>query len=263
MKTQAPIGVLDSGLGGLSVLVALRQRMPAEDFVYCADSGNAPWGERSPDFITQRCDRIVNFLLEQDAKAIVLACNTATAIAAEHLRCWCPVPVIGIEPAVKPAVQSSPSGKIGVLATSRTIESPRYASLLERFAQDAHVISQPAPGLMECVEQGRFDAPSTRSLLSRYLTPMLGAGVDTLVLGCTHYPFLSPVIGELTGNKLRILEPGPAVAKVTRDRLSSAGTLRSGSRQGTETFYIKDVQRFSHTLSLLWPEKRPAHELPV
>lgn len=263
MKTQAPVGVLDSGLGGLSVLGALRRAMPSEDFLYCADSGNAPWGEKSSAFITQRCDAIVQFLLAQNAKAVVLACNTATAVAAEHLRRWCPVPVIGIEPAVKPAVLESPNRRIGVLATTRTIESPRYASLLERFAQDAHVVSQPAPGLMECVEQGQFDAPSTRTLLSRYLEPMLGVGVDTLVLGCTHYPFLTSVIHELTGHSLRIIEPGPAVANVTRARLQANGVLRSQNHKGTEVFYIKNVRRFSRTLSLLWLEDRPVHELPV
>ena len=144
----APVGVLDSGLGGLSVLRALRQRLPHEDFLYCADCGNAPWGDKSVQWVTERCDEIAHFLVSvHGVKALVLACNTATAAAADHLRTWVPIPVIGIEPAVKPAVQMSRTHCVGVLATAGTIASPRYQSLLTRFADGADVISVGAPNL--------------------------------------------------------------------------------------------------------------------
>ena len=263
---KAPIGVLDSGLGGLSVLEALRARLPYEDFLYCADCGHAPWGDKTQTYIQERCRAIVGFMLEHHAKAIVIACNTATAMAADDLRSYVPVPVIGIEPAVKPAVKDSARHCVGVLATTRTITSPRYASLLSRFAGSSHVISQAAPGLMECVEAGDFDTPSTRALIHKYLDPMLEAGIDTLVLGCTHYPFLRDAIKECAGNHpLTIIEPGPAVAAVCADRLAERQALAAPDTLGREVFYVSNHSRHAPVLARLWPRAqiKKGAELPV
>ncbi len=260
----APVGVLDSGLGGLSVLRALRQRLPHEDFLYCADCGNAPWGDKSAQWVTARCDDIARFLVEiHSVKALVLACNTATAAAADHLRTWMPVPVIGIEPAVKPAVQMSRTHCVGVLATAGTIASPRYRSLLTRFAAGTDVISVGAPGLMECVERGEFSTPETLALIRRYVQPMLEKGIDTLVLGCTHYPFLTEALRQVVGNQVTILEPGDAVAAVAETRLTDTAGLNSTGR-GRELFYIRDSEKHEAVLRVLWPaaQKETVLELP-
>ena len=199
-----PIGVLDSGLGGLSVLKALREELPNEQFLYCADCAHTPWGDKPESFIVERTRAIVHFLLEKRAKAIVLACNTATAAAADILRRELSVPIIGIEPAVKPAAAHTRTGVIGVIATRRTTESARYLSLLKRFAGNVKVVTVAAPGLMECVERGDFNSETTRELLLKYLTPIKAAGADKLVLGCTHYPFLSEAISEIMESHNRV-----------------------------------------------------------
>lgn len=260
----APVGVLDSGLGGLSVLRALRKRLPHEDFLYCADCGNAPWGDKTPQWVTARCDEIARFLVEiHGVKALVLACNTATAAAADHLRTWMPVPVIGIEPAVKPAVQMSQTHCVGVLATAGTIASPRYQSLLTRFADGADVISVGAPGLMECVERGEFTTSETLTLIRRYVEPMLDKGIDTLVLGCTHYPFLTEALRQVVGTHITILEPGDAVAAVAENRLADNAGLRPEGN-GRELFYIRDSEKHEGVLRVLWPaaRKETVLELP-
>lgn len=260
----APVGVLDSGLGGLSVLRALRQRLPHEDFLYCADCGNAPWGDKSVQWVTERCDEIAHFLVSvHGVKALVLACNTATAAAADHLRTWMPIPVIGIEPAVKPAVQMSRTHCVGVLATAGTIASPRYQSLLTRFADGADVISVGAPGLMECVERGEFETPATLSLIRRYVEPMLEKGIDTLVLGCTHYPFLTQALRCVVGPDVTILEPGDAVAAVAETRLADTAGLKAAGC-GRELFYIRDSEKHETVLRVLWlaAQKETVLELP-
>ena len=248
---SCPVGVLDSGLGGLSILKALRAALPAEDFIYCADCGNAPWGDRSNAFIIDRCRRIVTWLIARGAKAVVLACNTATAAAADTLRNEFSLPIIGIEPAVKPAARLSVTRTIGVLATTRTIQSERYAKLVKRFADDCHIISIAAPGLMECVERGDFQSPKTLDLLRQYLTPMVNAKADTLVLGCTHYPFLTSAILSIAPS-MQVIEPGAAVAAVLRDRLQQRDALHKTEHQGTEYFYIKDCPQHELVLRHLW-----------
>ncbi len=223
-----PVGVLDSGLGGLSVLKALMAELPCERFLYCADCAHTPWGDKSEAFVVERTRAISRFLIDRGAKAVVLACNTATAAAADILRREAAVPVIGIEPAVKPAAAQTRSGVIGVLATRRTTESARYRSLLERFCRGVRVVTVAAPGLMECVERGDLTGPETRRLLEKYLAPILQAGADQLVLGCTHYPFLSGLIAEIAGPGVALLEPGRPVALVTRRRLQDLGLLNAG-----------------------------------
>ena len=247
-SARDPIGVLDSGLGGLSVLKALREELPNEQFLYCADCAHTPWGDKPESFIVERTRAIVHFLLEKRAKAIVLACNT--------------VPIIGIEPAVKPAAAHTRTGVIGVIATRRTTESARYLSLLKRFAGNVKVVTVAAPGLMECVERGDFNSETTRELLLKYLTPIKAAGADKLVLGCTHYPFLSEAISEIMGPEAELLEPGKPVALVTRARLRSLGLLNDEDSASC-AYFVAGAKEHQATLKLLLPGSETIAELPV
>jgi glutamate racemase len=215
------VGVLDSGVGGLSVLVHLRVLLPAERLYYFADQANIPYGPRPPAEVQAFTAGITRFLLRGGAKLIVVACNTATAAALDYLRQSFPdVPFVGMEPAVKPAAQTTRSGKVGVLATPTTLNSHRYAGLMARFAGGIEVYEDPCDGLVQLIEDGALDAPATRDLLRRVVDPMLAAGVDTLVLGCTHYPFIRPLlhdlVHEIAGEGVTIIDPAPAVARQAR-----------------------------------------------
>lgn len=264
MSSDNPVGVLDSGLGGLSVLRSLVSTLPCESFLYCSDNDNAPWGDKDADFIIGRTRCMVRFLIEREAKAVVLACNTATAVAADTLRREFSLPIIGIEPAVKPAAKLSPSGRFGVLGTTRTITSERYHKLLVRFTQGTHVMSVAAPGLMECVERGEFDTAETKALLAKYLRPMLDAQIDTLVLACTHYPFLEKAIREVAARPLRIIEPSKAVADVLVTRLREHDLITSKTVAGNPVhFWIKGATRFTPALKMLWPQTSTIEELTV
>ena len=222
-----PIGVFDSGVGGLSVLQHVRAVLPRESLLYVADSGHAPYGGKPVDFIVRRSLAITEFLLEQQAKAVVVACNTATAAAIARLRACFSIPIVGIEPALKPAVAATRSGVVGILATGSTVRSDKFATLLDQHGQRARVIVQPCPGLADCVERGDLHGPRCQMLLTRYLQPLLAEGADTLVLGCTHYPFLIPAIQRLAGPTVAILDPSPAVARQLRRRLET-GSLLTG-----------------------------------
>lgn len=208
------MGVLDSGVGGLSVLVHLRVLLPAEYLIYFADQAHIPYGPRPPAEVRAYTAAITRFLLARGAKLIVVACNTATAAALDHLRQTFPdVPFVGMEPAVKPAAQTTRSGKVGVLATPSTLNSHRYADLMARFAGGITVFEDACAGLVQLIEAGALDAPETRALLQRVVEPMLAEGVDTLVLGCTHYPFIRPLLHEIAGDGVTIIDPAPAVAR--------------------------------------------------
>ncbi len=222
----APVGVFDSGLGGLSVLREIRGLLPGESLLYIADSAHVPYGSKPPGFIVARSRALARFLLDQGAKALVIACNTATAAAAHTLRAdWPHIPIVGMEPAVKPAVAATRNGIVGVLATVGTLQSARFAALLDDFARDVRVVVQPAPGLPESVEAGALDSPATRDLVARYLAPILDAGADTLVLGCTHYPFLKPLITQIAGPGLALIDTGAAVARQLERRLTETALL--------------------------------------
>lgn len=188
-RAQAPVGVFDSGLGGLSVLRAIRAELPAESLLYLADSRHAPYGEKPPEFIAGRTLRVCEWLVGQGCKALVIACNTATAQAVHLLREQLAVPVIGVEPGLKPAVATSRSRVVGVLATESTLRSDKFARLLGNVSGDCRVLCQPGYGLVPLIERGDTHSPAVLELLRAYLLPMLEAGADTLVLGCTHYPF--------------------------------------------------------------------------
>ena len=207
-----PVGVFDSGIGGLSVLQEIHALLPHENLIYVGDSAHAPYGDRSADYVRRRSQQIADFLLDQGVKTIVIACNTATAEAASLLRETLDIPVIGMEPAIKPAAQLSKSGVIGVLATQRTINSKRLLGLTERYASNKKVLAQACPGLVEQVESGDLGSEITLNLLRKYIDPLLEKGADALILGCTHYPFLLPAIRKITGDKIEILETGRPVA---------------------------------------------------
>jgi len=229
LRNDAPIGVFDSGVGGLSVLRAIRDELPAESLLYVADSGYAPYGDRDADFIADRATKVTELLLEYGVKTVVVACNTATVVAIEKLRSWCPVPVVAMEPAIKPAAQRTRSGVVGVLATSQTLASPSVARLCAAHGKNIEILLQPCPGLVEQVEKAELTSDTSRALLIRYISPLLEAGADTLVLGCTHYPFLNKLIREIAGPDVAIVDPATAVAKEVARRLGDqrVSSLRS------------------------------------
>lgn len=251
----APVGVFDSGVGGLSVLREIRRRLPHESLLYLADSGHVPYGEKSPDYIRERCRIIADFLVEQGAKALVLACNTATAAGIGELRERYPqLPIIGMEPALKPAAQATRSGVVGVLATTGTLQSARFAALLDRFAGDVRVITQPCPGLVERIEAGDLASPQTRAMLAGWVEPLLAQGCDTLILGCTHYPFIRPLLVELLPPGVQLIDTGAAVARHLHEMLAERHLLGGG--QAVQRFYCSgDPQRMAEVLPILWGEE--------
>lgn len=217
MKTDRPdgsIGIFDSGVGGLSVLRAIRQQLPREKLIYVADQAHVPYGSRPVAEVRNFAHAITHFLLDRGAGLIVVACNTASAAALHDLRHTHPqVPFVGMEPAVKPAAEQTQSGVVGVLATPATFQGALYASVIERFAQGVMVLQDTCPGLVDQIEAGRLDDLQTRHILENALQPMLAQGADTIVLGCTHYPFIIPLIQEIVGDHVRVIDPAPAVAR--------------------------------------------------
>lgn len=207
------IGVMDSGAGGLSVLRELVKVLPQAEYIYFADNANCPYGTKSPEFICKRADEITATLIHKGACAVVVACNTATAAAIAHLRTTYPVPFVGMEPAVKPAALGTSSGVIGVLATAGTLSASRYLDVRDRYASAVSVLEHVGEGFVELVEEGELDSPKTYATVGRSLKPLLDAGADTIVLGCTHYPFLQPVMQDIAGPDVRFIDPAPAVAK--------------------------------------------------
>ncbi|WP_242538694.1 glutamate racemase [Trinickia acidisoli] len=227
----APIGIFDSGLGGLSVLRAIRAQLPHEALLYVADSLHAPYGMRDNEFISERTLAIGEWLASQGAKALVVACNTATAESIALARGRLAMPIIGVEPGIKPAASQSKSRVAGVLATQVTLRSERFRSLIERHAADCHFICQPGHGLVEAVERCEIDTPEVRALLAHYIEPMLAAGADTLVLGCTHYPFLDAAIRDIAGARLALIDTSVAIARQLERVLEANGLLAPVSRQ--------------------------------
>ncbi|WP_198014593.1 glutamate racemase [Methylobacter marinus] len=257
MLKTTPIGVFDSGIGGVSVLKHIRQLLPHEDLIYSADSRHAPFGNKSPEFIRERSHALTRFLIGQGTKAIVVACNTATAGAITSLREHFSLPIIGMEPAVKPAAAASKSGVIGVLATIGTLKSSQFVALLESYGRNVQVVTQACHGLVECVERGEFDSDATRALIARYLQPLLAAGADTIVLGCTHYPFLRQAIVRQLPPAITLIDTGEAVARQVQKRLQEAGLLNDAAREPKNSFWINRATdaEFEQTLkviAMLW-----------
>lgn len=257
-----PIGIFDSGVGGLSVLRAIREEMPNESVIYFGDQGHIPYGPRPMEQIRNFSEAITNFLLQRNAKIIVVACNTASAAALKYLREKFPdVQFVGMEPAVKPAAEHTQTGKVGVLATPATFQGALYASVVERFANGVELLQDTCSGLVQQIEQGNLDGPETRRILENALLPMLEKNIDTIVLGCTHYPFVIPLIQQIVGNKVRVIDPAPSVAKQVR-RLLEAREMRNGSpSKGEIRFYTSgDSQVLKSMLPALLGEAGPVEK---
>lgn len=241
-----PIGMFDSGIGGLSVLRALHAQLPGESVLYVADQAHVPYGPRPLEEVRSFAEGITRFLLEQGAKIIVVACNAASAAALHYLRATFPqVPFVGMEPAVKPAAEQTRSGVVGVLATPATFQGELYASVVERFASHVRLLQDTCPGLVGRIEKGALNDATTRTILKKALAPMVAQGIDTVVLGCTHYPFVIPLIQEIVGPGVRVIDPAPAVARQVGRVLDAAhlrapaganGTLRAFTSGDTDSF---------------------------
>jgi glutamate racemase len=246
------IGVFDSGVGGLSVLRHIRAQLPNVPLLYVADSGHVPYGDKTQDYIRERSQALTEFLVRQGAAAVVIACNTATAAAATPLRARFELPIVAMEPAVKPAVSATRSGVVGVLATVGTLESARFAALLGQYAGDVKIVTQACPGLVEQVEAGELSSYATRALVARYTRPLLERGADTIVLGCTHYPFLKPLIAEAAGAHVHLIDTGEAVARQVVRRLPEALIGRIDLQPAERFWTTGDAHRASSVVSRLW-----------
>ena len=232
----APIGVFDSGVGGLSVLRHIRAQLPQENLIYFADSGFAPYGNKTEQVVAERSLAVARFLVEQGAKAIVVACNTATVAAIKLLRAHYPdMPIVGVEPGLKPAAAASRNGKIGVMATEVTLAGEKFLLLREQIssASEAQFLLQGCPGLVEQIESGEFDSATTDAMLRKYILPLLELGADTLVLGCTHYPFvrasIERIVAQATAREVVLVDTGDAVARQLARLLAAGGTLNPGA----------------------------------
>jgi len=272
LRSSAPIGVFDSGVGGLSVLREIRALLPTERLLYVADSGHAPYGDKAADRVQARAERIIGFLLAQQARAVVVACNTVTGLSIQALRQrFAQLPLVAIEPAVKPAVAATRSGTVAVLATHNTIHSLGLARLIAAHAGPVRVLTQACPGWVERVERGELDGAAARSAVAACLDPLLAQGADVLVLGCTHYPFLRPLIEQHAGPGVRVLDPAAAVARELQRRLptpldaaqsgdwNASGNLGAGT---TRFWSSGDTSHASGLISRLWGTPVAAAALP-
>lgn len=224
---MAVIGIMDSGLGGLSVYRQIRKLLPGARYFYYSDAANCPYGRRSPEFILERCKFITQSFLDKGIDVMVIACNTATAAAIKNLRESFSIPFIGMEPAVKPAALGTRNGVIGVLATEGTLKASKYLLTKGRFEDSVTILEHEGTGFVELVESGRFDGPETESVVRASLQPLLDEGADTIVLGCTHYPFLMPVMRRIAGDGVSFVDPAPAVARHLRTVLGEHGIPES------------------------------------
>jgi len=266
-KHQGPIGIFDSGVGGLSVFREVRRQLPEEDLIYIADQAHVPYGNRSREQVLGFSDGIVRYLISKRTKLVIIACNTASAVALADMRKEYPsLPFVGMEPAVKPAAAETSSGVVGVLATPATFQGDLYASTVERFARGVKIVQDTCPGLVKQIEGGEIDSPETRAILKRALEPMLEQGVDEVVMGCTHYPFVIPLIKEIVGEGVAVIDPAPAVARQAgrlltkfdlHQRRKKEGQLSfytTGETQGLDKLLMDLLGLDSHSKALNWAE---------
>lgn len=250
---EQPIGIFDSGVWGISIWKEINRLLPWENTIYLADSKNAPYGEKSDKEIVRLSIKNTEILLDQNCKMVVVACNTATTNAIQKLRNSFAVPFIGIEPAIKPAAIKSTSKAVGILATKGTLSSSQFHSTAENHASGIKIIEQEGTGLVSLIESGKVDSQETKGLLQNYLKPMLNAGIDHLVLGCTHYPHLIPILKELLPEHVKITDSGEAVARQTQSVLHKYNATNNSETLGSYRFYtnaevfilkrfLKDVQ---------------------
>jgi len=255
MNPDRPVGVFDSGVGGLSILKKIHQHLPHECLLYVADSAHAPYGPKGIAFILERSKAIVDFFLAAEVKAVVVACNTATAAAVEELRAEYTIPIIGMEPAIKPAAVKSQSGVIAVLATEGTLASDKFVDLKSRFDKQVEIITQPCPGLVEQIEQSQPDLKVIAELVRQYVLPLLAKGADTLVLGCTHYTFITEQIRAVAGDGIAIIDTDDAVARRLGSVLAYEQCLAPAEQSGVVQFFSSGDRAVQETLlSACWGE---------
>lgn len=270
---SSPIGIFDSGVGGLSVLRAVHQILPAEEVIFLADQAHVPYGPRPMEEVRDFAFGISKYLLKQGAKMIVVACNTASAAALHELRQEFPdIPFVGMEPAVKPAAEQTQTGVVGVLATPATFQGALYASVVERFANGVTVLQDTCSGLVAQIEDGNLDGDVPRHILKAALEPMLERDIDTVVLGCTHYPFVIPLIQEISGPKVRVIDPAPAVARQivrlleAKDQINpdpvrkQSRFLTTGNAIQLQNLLAKLLGIHTMVTSLYWDENRQVIE---
>ena len=246
------IGVFDSGVGGLSVLRAIRAALPAENLVYVADSGHAPYGDKSEAHIIGRTLTVGNWLAVSGVKAITVACNTATVVAIRHLREQTHIPVVAIEPAIKPAANTTRTGVVGVLATTQTLQSESVARLCLEHGEGKRILLQACPGWVEAVEEADLHSPQTEALLRQFVVPLMDQGVDTLVLGCTHYPFLRNTLQRIVGDDVVLIDPAVAVATELTRRLGNDRRMDEQHIGTTRFFTTGDVLHVQQVVAHLW-----------
>ena len=262
MSSERPIGIFDSGIGGLSVTSTIRQALPTERLLYFGDGAHVPYGSRSLEEVREFSLAITDALLEQGSKVIVIACNTASAAALRTLRERYPdVPFVGMEPAVKPAVEHTRTGVVGVIATVATFQSELYATIVERFAQDVEVLHQPCPGLVKQIEGGEFDTEATETMLRGWLEPLVARNIDALVLGCTHYPIVRPLIERIVGPEVRVIDPAPAIARQVQRVLQRDGIAAPEGSTGDLLCYTSgDTRIFAGMMARLGLDHAPVRQ---
>ena len=254
--------MFDSGVGGLSIAKCIAQQLPHENIIYIADCLHAPYGEKSVKFIIERVNHIAKQLIAKGVKAIVIACNTATVNAIEQLRAQVNIPIIGVEPAIKPAAKQSISKKVAILATQATSENQRFKDLIDLHHNGAQVLIQPCPGLVEFIEQGKQNSDACNALLKQYIDPLIEQGIDTLVLGCTHYPFVQKQISIIAGQQVTIIETAAPVTVQLSKKLVEKEIDACKKQQGQYQFFSSlETKQQEEIFSQLWQEPLTLHAL--
>jgi glutamate racemase len=261
---SSPVGIFDSGLGGLSVLRDVRALLPHESLIYLADSKYAPIGDKPESFVEARTVQVCQWLIDQGCKALVIACNTATMHAVQELRERFKLPIVGVEPGLKPAAATTRSKVIGVLATSNTLKSAKFAKLHDSLRGEAHFLCEAGRGLVPHIEAGDVSSREVRAMLKGFLEPMLEAGADTLVLGCTHYPFLADTIRDLIGERMALIDTGPPIARQLQRKLDEFGLRAPDDAQPMHRFCsTKDAEHLRTMMSALLAVDTPAETVVI
>lgn len=246
------IGIFDSGVGGLSILRAINACLPGQSYLYLADQAHVPYGPRSTSQIRTFVVAITRYLIDQGAKLVVIACNTASGAALQYVREQFPqTPIVGLVPAIKPAAEQTHSGKIAVLATPGTFHGKLYLNVKNQHAKNVIVYQNTCPGLVEQIEKGELTTPPTRTILENALLPLLPKGIDKVVLGCTHYPFIAPLIQEIVGPHVDLIDPAPAIARRVKHVLSESGMLEEKSHPTQRFISTQNPQALAASLKFL------------
>jgi len=257
------IGVFDSGLGGLSIAHCIQQNLPNENLIYVADSQFAPYGDKSATEIIERVNKIADWLIRQGVKAIVVACNTATVSAIDQLRLRVSIPIIGVEPAIKPAALHSKSKKVALLLTEATAINTRFLSLVDKHKNGADIYIQPCAGLVELIEQGLHESKKCYQVLNGFLQPLLKSNIDTLVLGCTHYPFVRSVIQDIVGDKITIMETAQPVTEQLVRKLEINNLLMHGKQISQHRFFSSKLSpQQAQLMSVLLGQRISLQQFP-